>query len=560
MMRKRKALVALLCLVSLGSLLWGSVPVFANGNSPGNGKSGLQQAREQLEQRLIGVPGFAGIADSEETGQIVVFLDNAQAKGNVPDSFGGFAVRKQVTGPFKALGTQVLDAPAVSQPAQEIISRVGAVSPLVGGVSVSALAGSLYIYAGTLGMVTYDNKILSNAHVLAMNPDDNSFLTPGTPVVQPGTLDGGFNSSNEVGQLEDYIPITFSKGFRPVVNYADAAIASIDSGIPATAGEELGADDTSTYPVSGTTDVSAGDTVEKSGRTSGVTENTVAYTNASTWVSYGSGKRAYFADQIMVNQPFISSGDSGSCVSTGGKFVGLAFAAGGSYAVVCKASYIISGLGISVAPVAGNFSVNASPTTLNFSSGGSASFDISVTPSGGFNGTVDLTAESSSANLTVAPQGSSSVGPDYSSTVTFNVSSQTAGTYAVTVTGTCGALSSTATVPVTVSASSPSSQLSVSVSRGKGSYKAGQPVPITVTVTSSGSIVQGATVEISVIGPSPSNNTVFTYSGTTDSTGTTQCTWSTSKADTAPGTYTVQASASGDGYTPGLGSATLKIR
>jgi hypothetical protein len=47
-----------------------------------------------------------------------------------------------------------------------------------------------------------------------------------------------------------------------------------------------------------------------------------------------------------VNQPFIDSGDSGSPVDKDGKFVGLAFAGSSSTAIVCKAKYIINGLGI----------------------------------------------------------------------------------------------------------------------------------------------------------------------------------------------------------------------
>jgi hypothetical protein len=53
------------------------------------------------------------------------------------------------------------------------------VSPLVGGISLSAYVTKgeqIYLYAGTLGMVTYDDKILSNAHVIAMNPETADFL------------------------------------------------------------------------------------------------------------------------------------------------------------------------------------------------------------------------------------------------------------------------------------------------------------------------------------------------------------------------------------------------
>jgi hypothetical protein len=362
MMCKRKTLIVCLSLIIIGLLFCGSMPAFANGNSSSAGKSALKAAREGLERKLVGVPGFAGIAHSEKEGQITVFLENEHAKASVPDSFEGFPVRKELTGTFKALGTQLLEAPVSSQQAQATYDRLGVVRPLVGGVSVSALAGSRYIYAGTLGVVTYDNKILSNTHVLAMNPDDNSYLAQGTAVVQPGTLDGGFTSNNRVGELLSYIPIVYSKFWSPVANYADAAVASIDSGIGSISGAEVNEASDGYYTISGTTEVNENDLVEKSGRTTGYTTGTVAYTNASTWVDYGFGKRAYFVDQIFVGQPFIDSGDSGSAVDKDGSFVGLAFAGSSYYAIVCKARYIIDRLNISLTPAVANGSISGGVT------------------------------------------------------------------------------------------------------------------------------------------------------------------------------------------------------
>jgi hypothetical protein len=70
--------------------------------------------------------------------------------------------------------------------------------------------------------------------------------------------------------------------------------------------------------------------------------------NATVKVWYSTSKWAVFYDQILVKQPFLESGDSGSPVDKGGMFVGLAFAGSSSTAVVCKAKYIVSGLGIKV--------------------------------------------------------------------------------------------------------------------------------------------------------------------------------------------------------------------
>lgn len=316
------------------------------GTSPSQGKP-LAQAREDLEQQLISVPGFAGIAHLEETGEIVVFLQSEEAKATIPDRFDGFPVRRQATGKFRALTVDVAEPVAPSQANDVSADRTELVRPLIGGTSVSALAGQLYNYAGTLGLVTYDDKILSNTHVIAMNPDNNAFLAPGTAIVQPGTLDGG-TSSDRVGALESYIPITFSPPGSPVPNYADAAIASIDPEVEGLSGWQFG--ETGDYRISGTTTVAEGDTVRKSGRTTGITEGTVSYTNANVWVDYGEPQDAYFVDQIAVLQPFSDSGDSGAAADKDGSFVGLVFAGGGPYSIVCKASYIVEELGISVAP------------------------------------------------------------------------------------------------------------------------------------------------------------------------------------------------------------------
>ncbi|MBI2328365.1 MAG: hypothetical protein HYU85_01745 [Chloroflexi bacterium] len=324
------------------SMVFGISSGFAMGNSKGS----IEEAREKLEERVIGVPGIAGITHSEE--EIMVFLENEGAGKDVPDRFMGFPVQKKVTGKFKALGLAQAEAVATGV----VATRTGVVRPLVGGISLSAYIEktnrkgitTVTKYAGTLGMITYgDNKkILSNAHVIAMDPSTAEFLPKGTtPVVQPGTYDDG-TLANRVGALENYIPIIFSKSVaNPTYNYADAATGSLE--VDGTSGAQFG-----DYIVSGTTVVSLGDTVRKSGRTTGVTENTVSATNATVWVWYTEKKKALFGDQILVDQPFIKSGDSGSAVDKAGAFVGLAFAGSDTSAVVCKASYIIDGLGILV--------------------------------------------------------------------------------------------------------------------------------------------------------------------------------------------------------------------
>jgi hypothetical protein len=355
-MKKEKKLLLFLALVLVGALLFSSVPAWA-GENPGRGKS-LAEAREALEQELLSPAGagFVGIAHSEAEGEVIVFVEDEQAKQRVPRSFQGYAVRTEVTGKIQTLSTQVV------KPLTDVSEeRRGEVSPLVGGTSLSAYVtkgAGIYPYAGTLGMVTYDDKILSNAHVIAINPETGEFLNTGTPIIQPGSHDGG-TLDDRVGALQAYIPINFAPKAR---NYADAAIGSIDGGVEASPGEQSYEGDN--YWIEGWTEVSKGDIVRKSGCTTGVTTGEVIHTNVSVVVWYGD-QSAYFVDQIAVaqdNWSFAAPGDSGSAVDKDGEFVGLIFAGSQDCVVISKAGHIIDALGIAVEPLEGQYSLTISST------------------------------------------------------------------------------------------------------------------------------------------------------------------------------------------------------
>jgi hypothetical protein len=353
-MNKQKKLLVISVLVLVGALLFSSVSAWASENA-GRGKL-LAEARKTLERELLPLAGsgFVGITHSEVEGEVIVFVENEQAEERVPRSFEGYTVRTEVTGKI-----QTLSAPVVEPMAEVSEERKEAVRPLVGGISSSAyIPNSQYVYAGTLGMVTYDNKILSNAHVIAMNPQTGGFLNIGNAILQPGSLDGG-ESNDRVGELEAYIPIDFDSDAE---NYADAAIGSIDGGIEASPGEQF--DEEGDYWIEGWTEVSQEDIVRKSGRTTGVTTGEVTHTNVSVVIQYGS-KSAYFVDQILVEQEnwsFTKPGDSGSAVDKDGEFVGLLFAGSASFAVICKAEHIIEELGITMEPLENRYSLTISST------------------------------------------------------------------------------------------------------------------------------------------------------------------------------------------------------
>jgi len=305
--------------------------------------SNIREARKRAEEILLPLEGIAGISHREDPPRIIVYLEHERYKDKVPDNIDGFKTEVVVIGKIKALSLLQLEEVKPSYTYLEPVSRTARVRPIVGGISLGvpedAYGGKM---AGTLSIITKDGYLLSCAHVIAMN-SKAQFLPLGTAVLQPGTYDGG-TIEDKVGELYKYIKITFGPKGK---NYADAAIAKITIS-DYLAGEVLGINNQNTYNISGTAEVNIGDSVRKSGRTTGVTINTVFDTDATVKVWYTSSKWAIFYDQILVNQPFIESGDSGSPVDKDGAFVGLAFAGSSSTAVVCKAKYIISGLGITI--------------------------------------------------------------------------------------------------------------------------------------------------------------------------------------------------------------------
>ncbi len=100
------------------------------------------------------------------------------------------------------------------------------------------------------------------------------------------------------------------------------------------------------------------------------------------------------------------------------------------------------------APPPPNFTLAASPSTVTLTLGSTANSTITVVPSGGFSGSVTLSATGTPAGVTAAFSPISSAG---TSTLTFTATSTaTPGAFTVTVTGVSGALTGTTTVSLTV--------------------------------------------------------------------------------------------------------------
>jgi hypothetical protein len=203
---------------------------------------------------------------------------------------------------------------------------------LVGGISIGNL---LVGGAGTLGVLVFDNRtgqemLLSNWHVLCYS----ATCQAGEPIIQPGAFDGG--------TANDVVASLFRSQLSPDV---DAAIAQPVGQRPCIREVlELGVVEFSSRAVLGMT-------VRKSGRTSGLTEGTVADVSADVDVrGYPSGT-ASFHDQIVIEGVSEVSvpGDSGSVwVDNANQVLGLNFAGSRKRAIANHIEAVMTALDINL--------------------------------------------------------------------------------------------------------------------------------------------------------------------------------------------------------------------
>ena len=212
--------------------------------------------------------------------------------------------------------------------------------PALGGCSGCVVVPGL-IYTGTLGLgmrgyggLSDKTFVLSNNHVLANENRANI----GDPVIQPGSLDGGDQSTDKIGELFDYVHLQFSVFGHPnpPVNKVDAACAEVTNfgdfsreifwvGYPKGWRTRESVEDA----------VTQGNTkVQKNGRTTGYTTGNIAAVSYDGWVGYDSGD-AFFEDQILITPgTFSAPGDSGSCIlDMDEKIIGLLFAGGATHTI-----------------------------------------------------------------------------------------------------------------------------------------------------------------------------------------------------------------------------------
>lgn len=308
----------------------------------------IQEAREALarvktellaRKNVVATGVGRKVVGGEATDELALVVSVVQkepegrlsAADRVPARVAGMPTDVRLTGPIFAH--------------QDPTDRI---RPAPGGVSI----GHVSITAGTLGCLVSqagELRILSNNHVLANSND----AAPGDPITQPGNADGGSDPADRIARLGDFVPIAFDEGggsdcptgnaVADLLNAVASAIGSrtrmrvvaqpepgenlVDCALgvpldPADVLEEILGIGTPAGVAEGTLGLS----VQKSGRTTGLTAGTIEQIDVTVQVSYGPGRTATFVDQLMAGA-MSQGGDSGSAVlDMENRLVGLLFA------------------------------------------------------------------------------------------------------------------------------------------------------------------------------------------------------------------------------------------
>lgn len=324
-------------------------------------QSQLQQAYEKAYKAYMSRNNVTGIdigykyVDGQKTDDIVVRI---HVKEKIPES----SLETVEIFPKEIDGIPVDVIQAVYQQQIYIEStferqtRLAAIQP---GLSISHPK----VTAGTFGAVVYDNVtsrpcILSNWHVLVGSFD----ASPGDPILQPGVADGGRLHRDKVGQLERSI----------LGRDGDAAIAFLD---PASGRTVLSAQFETGVVLKSARMFTVGETLEKSGRTTGVTRGKVD--GVGTYkINYAVGEREIdgfklvsVRDNNSNNEEISSGGDSGSIwydpITKEG--VGLHFAGEtdasptAEHALACHLPRVLVALNVSLTPTVPQVGGNSKP-------------------------------------------------------------------------------------------------------------------------------------------------------------------------------------------------------
>jgi hypothetical protein len=299
-------------------------------------RAAIRPVKESVEDELLAKAGVVAVdiaekeKDGKKTGEqsIVVFVEQKKPTSRLAK---GAAIPKEIDG----IKTDVQELVIELQPAYrqlddtELFVDPADYPTLAGGISIGPRrsvfksppdvpAPGNYVFVGTLGAMVRDRATgatmaLTNFHVACVN----NTWSVGDRQVQPSLVDGGA-PTGEFGSLTR----------AALSENIDGAVITVDAAEPWTATV------TGIGGVAGSTPATVGMAVQKRGRTTEHTFGTVASTDFTVSVNYGSdvGPRT-LRHQIRIdtdtarNPRFSNSGDSGSVIlDTNRNVVGLLFA------------------------------------------------------------------------------------------------------------------------------------------------------------------------------------------------------------------------------------------
>jgi hypothetical protein len=296
-----------------------------------------------LDWNLMGVGVGEKIVDLQRTGVMAVkFLVRAKypekhisKKHVLPKSIGGLPIDVEEVGLFQRLAAAA-PAPGTPNPRTRI-------RPAQPGCSIGfADPANQFVMAGTFGALVKDSKgsyILSNNHVLA----DESQLDPGAPIFQPGLLDNGNPSTDQIATLTRFVKLQ-----PAVANKVDCAIAAVDNL------KDVSNSILQIGPPRGAGDAQIDMTVQKFGRTTGYSVGQISSIDTDVSVQYETGTFTFGGQIIVVGldgQPFSDAGDSGSLIVERGsnQAVALLFAGSTSHTIANHISDVLSALNVTLA-------------------------------------------------------------------------------------------------------------------------------------------------------------------------------------------------------------------
>jgi uncharacterized membrane protein len=193
-----------------------------------------------------------------------------------------------------------------------------------------------------------------------------------------------------------------------------------------------------------------------------------------------------------------------------------------------------------------DFTLSLNPTSLTLQPGQSGTTTLTITPQGGFTGTVSLSLVGAPSGVTLSPTSVNVTGSNaVSQNLTLSVGSGVApGTYTLQVRATSGSLTKTANLSLTVT---PPPDFTLSLNPTSLTLQPGQSGTTTLTITPQGGFT--GTVSLSLVG-APSGVTLSPTSvNVTGSNAVSQNLTLSVGSGVAPGTYTLQVRATSGSLT-----------